>query len=88
VKSTVRDENRPSFRTYVAYTVVGIVLVASLVVTAIQGSSNTAVVLGGRLLGGVVSIGTVFLMVQPLIEKWFAAAELLDERRARVPEPP
>ena len=76
---TVREENRPSFGKYVVYTAIGVLLVNGFIAVLTQNSGNPVVALGGVLLTGIGSIAIVFLMVQSLVEEWFAAAEIIDE---------
>ena len=76
---TVRNENRPSFGRYVIYTAIGVFLINGFVAVLLQDSASPVVALGGVLLAGVGTIAIVFLMVQSLIEEWFASAEITDE---------
>lgn len=75
----VSAENRPSIGKYVAYSTVGFVLVGAISGLLVQNSDNPLLGLFALAISAILTIGILFLMIQSLIEEWFAAAEVVDD---------
>lgn len=76
---TVPEGERPSYAKYVAYTIIGISLVNYVIALPARDVNSPILALGAVLVAGVLNVAIVFLMVQSLIEEWFAAAEIVEE---------
>ena len=74
----VPRDQRPSIAKYVAYTALGFVVVGSFLSLLAGNTDNGAVAVGAVIVGALLNLGVLFLMVQSLIEEWFAAAEVVD----------
>ncbi|QCJ45933.1 MULTISPECIES: hypothetical protein [Haloprofundus] len=75
----VREENRPSVGKYVVFATVGVLLVTWLTTAVLEGGATPTGELLMLFLAGVANLTIVFLLVNSLVEQWFAAAEIVDE---------
>lgn len=75
----IPDGERPSYGKYVAYTVIGLLLVNWVVAFFAEGLDSPVLGLAALLVAAILNVTVVFLMVQSLIEEWFAAAEVVEE---------
>lgn len=76
---TVPKDARPGYGKYVVYTVIGVFLVNAVVGAAARGLDSPVMAFVVLLLAAGLNVAVVFLMVQSLIEEWFAAAEIVEE---------
>ena len=74
----VREEDRPSFGKYVLLSVAVMGLITWLIVTLTQDSTSQLVGIIGLLTAAVANVAVVFVMVQSLVDEWFAAAEIVE----------
>lgn len=76
---TVPKDERPSYGKYVVYTIIGLFLVNYIIAVPARDVNSPILALGAVLTAGILNVTIVFLMVQSLIEEWFAAAEVVEE---------